>query len=474
MPYVGYDEPYPEVVDPGGRVDLTVFPPLFPVAIAATSAATGTAPMTAARWVNAVSYAVMVAIVVALVAAATGSAVAGGLAGGLTIAPTFVYTASMVWSEPMMLAGYVATIAALASYLRTRRRRWLVGTVALAGITSMVRFTGLAAVLAVAVVLLVSGDDSFVHRLRRGVVAGACGVVPEVLWFARNTFVLGAPSEKPLAWHPPGRADAVRTARTLASWFVRDTPDRRWVIGVVVTLVIVVALARSVRDLRRGSIDWTSVPAVCAVFAVVYAGFVLAARATFDNNIDLSTRQLLALQVLAIIGVVASSWRRPPARRGAVLGVAVLVLLVGAFRLATATVPDLPDTDHSGYSSAAWDRSAGLELIRALPGDTLIVTNAPDAVWLRTGRSSLFLPLTANLYRGSANDRYGAELTALADAIRGRPTVVVFFDRPTRGHRRVIDDAAVHLLRLGPGRRLADATRYEPGPAVLRAPRRGG
>src|SRR5689334_9325757 len=45
MPYVGYDEPYPEVVVPAARVDLTVFPPLFPIAIAATSAATGAAPI---------------------------------------------------------------------------------------------------------------------------------------------------------------------------------------------------------------------------------------------------------------------------------------------------------------------------------------------------------------------------------------------------------------------------------------------
>src|SRR3954453_23245517 len=68
MPYVGYDEPYPEVVMPGERVDLTVFPPLFPAPIAATSLASGAAPVTSARWLDALSYAVMAAIVAALVA----------------------------------------------------------------------------------------------------------------------------------------------------------------------------------------------------------------------------------------------------------------------------------------------------------------------------------------------------------------------------------------------------------------------
>lgn len=462
MPYVGYDEPYPEVVVPGERVDLTVFPPLFPVAIAATEAATGAEPLTAARWVNAVSYALLTALVVALVAGSTGSLPIAALAGALTIAPTFVYTASMAWSEPMMLVGYVATVAALCAYLRTRARRWLAAAVILAAVTSMVRFTGLAAVLGVAVMLLLSGHGSTRVRWGRALAAAACGVLPEAVWFARNAFVLGAPSEKPIAWHPPGRADLERTARTVTSWFLRDTPDRRWVIGLLVTAVLVFTIARGIDATRRRAVDWTSLPAVCAVFAIVYAAFVLAARATFDNNIDLSTRQLLALQVLAIIGVVAKvpSWR-PPLRTCALAG-AGAVLAIGAFRLATATVPQLPDTDHSGYSSAAWDRSEGLDLIRSLPDDTVVVTNAPDAVWLRTGRSTLFIPLTANLYRGSANERYDRELSALADAIRGRAAVVVFFDRPTRGHARVIDDAVVHVLQLGSGRRLADATRYDP------------
>jgi hypothetical protein len=463
MPYVGYDEPYPEVVTPGERVDLTVFPPLFPATIAATSLASGAAPITSARWVNALSYALMAAIVVALVAGATRSVAAGALAGALTIAPTFVYTASMVWSEPMMLAGYVATIAALRSYLRTRATSRLVTAIALAALTSMVRFTGLAAVLAVAVVLLVADDDDVARRCRRAIVGAACGALPEVLWFARSTFVIGAPSEKPLAWHPPGRADLQRTARTVTSWFVRDTPDRRMVIGVLVALLVLVAIVSAVRRARSRPVDMTSLPSVCAVFAIVYAAFELAARATFDNNIDLSTRQLLALQVVAIMGVVSVAWTWRPRRRIVAVGVAAVVLVIGAVRLVTATVPDLPDTDHSGYSSAAWDRSAGLDLIRSLPLDALVVTNAPDAVWLRTGRTPLFLPLTANLYRGSANDRYGAELTALARAIRGRNAVVVFFDRPTRGHRRVIDDAALHVLQLDGGHRLADATRYDPG-----------
>ncbi|MEN3272657.1 MAG: hypothetical protein V7636_1418, partial [Actinomycetota bacterium] len=345
MPYVGYDEPYPEVVVPGQRVDLTVFPPLFPVAIAGASAATGAAPLTAARWVNALSYAVMTALVVVLVAGATGSVAFAALAGALTIAPTFVYTASMAWSEPMMLAGSVATVAALRTYLRCRARAWLMATVVLAAVTSMVRFTGLAAVLGVAVVLLVAGGGTTRERWRRAAVAGGVGVLPEVAWFVRNTFVLGAPSEKPLTWHPPGHGDLVRVARTIASWFVRDTPDRRTAIGVVVVLLVFVAVARGIGAVRRRTVDWSSLPAVGAVFAIVYAAFVLAARVTFDNNIDLSTRQLVALQVLVIVGVVsaAQSWRPPLRTIG--LGLAGVVLVTGGFRLVSATVPDLPDTD---------------------------------------------------------------------------------------------------------------------------------
>src|SRR4051794_5094621 len=225
MPYVGYDEPYPDVVRPGERVALTQFPPLFPIAVAGVSAATGSDVSTAARWLNAVCLGVVALLTCLVVGRATRSTRWAALAGALVVAPTFVYTASMAWSEPLMLALLSATLAALLVHLRDGSMRWLAAAVALAALSSMARFTGLAAVVSVTFLVLVTS-----RRPRRALAVAVVGLAPTVAWFARNTLAIGAPSEKPLAWHPPGAHELERVARTLASWFVRDTPDRRAVV----------------------------------------------------------------------------------------------------------------------------------------------------------------------------------------------------------------------------------------------------
>src|SRR4051794_34388465 len=67
MGYVGYDEPYPERVRPGERVDMTQFPPLLPVAVAAVGTVSHSSPLVAVRWLNAVALGLVVALGVALV-----------------------------------------------------------------------------------------------------------------------------------------------------------------------------------------------------------------------------------------------------------------------------------------------------------------------------------------------------------------------------------------------------------------------
>ena len=452
MPFVGYDEPYPEVVRTATRTEMTQFPPLFPVTVAAVATATGTSVLDAARWVNALALGGIALLTCLLVGRATSSAAWAAVAGALVVAPTFVYTASMAWSEPLMLALLLGTIAALMRHLRDGSTRWLAIAVALAALSSMVRFTGLSAVVAVAFVVLVTA-----RSWRRALAVLAVGLLPEVLWFARNTLLIGAPSEKPLTWHPPGEHELQRIARSLTSWVVRDTPTRRGFVLVLVACALLLFCAVAVRAVARRTVDWTSLPAVCAVFGVAYGTLVLAARATFDNNIDLSTRQLLALELLLIVGGVALATGRRAFVVGAVAG---LVIASSAFRLATTTVREFPRSDRTGYTSAPWDRSAGLAYVRSLPADTVVVTNAPEAVWLRTGRSSLFLPLAANLYAGGPNLRYDDELAALSKTTDGRDAVVVFFDRPTRGRPRTIDDRIIRALGLHAAHDLGDASVY--------------
>lgn len=470
MPYVSYDEPYPDEVRLGQRTPMTQFPPLYPASIAAVGAVTGWSSLTAALAVNVVSLAVTAALVTLLVGRSTRSVAWAALAGALVVAPAYVFTAAMVWSETLMLATFTGALVALDAHLRDGRRRWLAAAVGLGALSSAVRFPGLVAVLATAVVVVRASPGH--RRLGRALAVLGVGGLPQAIWFARNTFLIGAPSEKPLGWHPPGWDAAVaRVARTVTSWVIRDTPDRRLVVGAVAATGVAWGVATAVRRLRRREVEWSSLPVVCAVFGAVFAAFLVGARTVLDNNVVFSTRQLAAIHVVLVVGGLTAAARHPArARRIAVAGLCLAVVATGTFRLATKTVRVFPVTYRSGYTSLAWDRSEGLAHIRALPADTVVVTNAPDAVWLRTGRAPLFLPLAADLYAGGSNERYDDQLRSLADAVAGHDTVVVFFHRPTRRQVRALDPRVAETLDLDDGRVLADATVY--GASTRAAPAR--
>lgn len=459
MPYVSYDEPYPDVVRVGERVPMTQYPPLFPAVLAAFGAVSGTSSLAAARWVNALAIGALVATVAALVACATQSWRWGALAGGVLVCPAIVYPGSMVWSEPLMLVLFVGAVAATWRALSTRSMTMLALATALAAAASLVRFPGITAVGAVGFLVLVHGGDRLPMRLRRAAAVVASGSLPLLGWFARNVALIEAPSEKTIAWHPPGLEVATRTMRTFTTWFMRDTPTRRAVLVPVVLILVGWGAASAVRALRRGSVRWDALPAVCAAFGLAYASFMLVSRALLDNNVVFSTRQLAPLHVLLVVGGLCASAAQPSRRRRlAVVALSVAVIASGTLRLATKTVPVFPDTHRAGYASAAWDASAGIAYIERLPVDTVVVTNAPDAVWIRTGRPSLFIPLAGDLYRGGPNERYPAQLEALAAGMRGHDALVVFFDHPTRRQRRTIDPRVIDALRLVRGQRLADAT----------------
>nr|MBA3654889.1 hypothetical protein [Actinomycetota bacterium] len=90
MPYLSYDERYPDTVRTPELVPMTQFPPAFPAVVAVGERLSGAGPTDVARWVNALALGGTVAIAALLVYAVTGALVWEALAGALVVRPPFV------------------------------------------------------------------------------------------------------------------------------------------------------------------------------------------------------------------------------------------------------------------------------------------------------------------------------------------------------------------------------------------------
>lgn len=455
MPYLSPDEPYPRAArELKQRVDLTQFPPAYPVAVAAIDVVAPGGVVDAARWVSALSFAVVALSVTALCRRRTTAVVA--TAGLLSV--DFVTVHSMAWSEPLLLAATAAAVAFAVRYAERRRPADLGLLCASLALASGARFLGTAAGLAIAVVLAMRPT----RARRAALLVAASGVLPTVLWFLRNTLVLGTPSEKTVVWHPPERPDFEEGLENLATW-TRTTEAGPEAALLLLPAVVLLVLA------TRADADSRVRMRIGLVGAGLYLSCFLAARSLIDANVPIDLRLLapahlfLIVALVAAFDVAADRGRQPftfvAVATAAVLGATAVVGIGWAV--------DFSGSEASGHAAERWQTSQTMAFVESLPDDTTVVTNAPDAVWLSTGHEALlFIPMRTSLYTGEPNRDHGAQLEALAEAVESSPgAVVAFFDRPTRGSARRMPDRVVEALRLELADDLADGDVYRPRPS---------
>ena len=107
-----------------------------------------------------------------------------------------------------------------------------------------------------------------------------------------------------------------------------------------------------------------------------------------------------------------------------------------------------------GLTNEVAQASATLAAVRALPKDTVIVTDRAGLVWVATGRSVVALPPDRVYATGAVNHDRGAELAEVASAIDGRPAVLVLFDQDPS----VVDEATGSRLAVGPAQVFPDGS----------------
>jgi hypothetical protein len=133
--------------------------------------------------------------------------------------------------------------------------------------------------------------------------------------------------------------------------------------------------------------------------------------------------------VPVLVGVLALWWqsrrRTAPALRMATVIVLVVVALVATRAMTTATGNQ---DSRLGYATAHWHRAALMRDVRALPRSAWIVTNAPEAVYLQTGRPARGLPSKFSSTSLETQSDYARRLDALITDTESHRGVFVMFD----------------------------------------------
>jgi len=455
MPYASYDEAF-RVIEPGERVPMTQFPPLYPTLLALVHSA-GLSLLGAARLIGAVTFAATVLSACLLVWRYTRRELLVIVAGCLLIAPELLTLHAMAWTEPLMVLATLGALHFTVRHVESEAIRHLVAAGACASLASLARFAGIAVIVTVGLAILMVHAWPLRKRLRRASVVVAASSVPVALWFVRNAAVAGVASEKKPAWHPPSGRHFTQAIETLGGW-VQPFAPAAFVVGLLVAaagLVGAILLLRALMGRGAGSL-----PSACLLFALVYLAFLLLSRSVLDQNIPFDARLLSPVQVLVVVGLCSAVTRIGREQMQWAAYALAILALIAVVRSVTTTI-GFSGSAVAAYSGDEWRASETLAFAGSLPVSTIIITNAPDPIWLWHERAPLIIPPRSSLYSGEPNANYSAQVDEILQRTACERAVVVFFSQPTRKPPRTIDPVVVDGLGLAEIHRFEDGRSFE-------------
>ena len=410
---------------------LVIYAPLEPVLLAAG----GQHPVGTARIEDTIFFVLTVALVGLFVLAVTDElwlAAAAQLIIGLSLA-------APVASLGTESAATFFTMAAIAAVLRSRDRprlSWLLLAAAAIGLATLTRFA--------AGGLIVWGALALRRRPRQAVALLVVSSLPLAGWFVYED-VSGRSTGHVIGFH------VVKTTiraglHSVAFWILpTDSPTSVVVLGaLVVTLVVILVLWRGREP----------VSPLLVGFAVVQIVILEVAITFFDAGVNLESREFIPVFLAVVLALVCGMGRGQSVKW---VMAALVVASVLRFGIDTATGPP------GEYTTPAWQHSAIVADVRALPADAVIYSDAPDLIYLLDGRATSTVPETEDFSTLKRNPRFAEQIEEIRRTLTARGGYVVYVRGLGRGTFLPSEAALKKLLSLHLVRQAPDGAVYTIG-----------
>lgn len=448
----------PGHVDENGNVTgvETHFPPGYPYLLSVAGRVMGDSALSAARYVDALLLAGSITLAAAIAWSGTRSPARGVAAAVLfSAAVGTCHTHLSVSSEPPF--GFLMLAALFALTLHDRRGgwRWLILAAAVAGIGVLVRYAGMALVLAGSVALVSRPRPiAWRRRILQAVVFAAIAALPILGWIAWYTLHTGnALAARPgVTWNATGSDRLLTALGAIGEWIAYEfySTPLRFTLGGIALLSIIALVTLALRRLR--STDAAGLAAPLA-YVVVYPLFLLFSVSFVDAATPFDRRILYPLHVSCVLLLVMAL----PQRRWANCLLVVFVLtqaLSAAVWLRTARELQL------GYNSLTWQREPAIVFLRSLPRNATIVTDNTEVVELAAGRSSIALPRVDTLADPGDRDAHRLAMAELRTRVPDGAYLILI--NRNKGSRRYTP-----LSRLAKAFALRPAGDFPTGPAFI-------
>ena len=445
----GFNIPY----GPQGFRPLIKFPPLYPLALASAGLASGLETVDAARWLQALMFGANVFLVGFTLLNLTRDLPFSGFvsalgAYGLLSSEDMILIHIHVWSEGVYFLFFLLGMLLLTQYL-SRPKPWLLlASSVLIALAALSRYAGLS--------LIAAGLLSILGyaRLDRGRKARAASLffvltsLPIAIWTWRNVSLAGTASGRIFVYHPPGAGDLDQALATISQWLLPDRVDGLvrplMAMTTLLSLLALVALILLGSGLTRTKANTVSRPRLTAApYAfcfVAYSLLLLGNKAFLDYQTGFDARILSPLYLLSLIlvaGFLNALLASPYWPIRLLTGVAILFLVSLSFAHGRKMVTRAHGGEFKGYASEQWSQLPLMSQIQELPWDVPVFSNAPDAIYLVTGKPAMSVPAKFNPNSLLPNASFGEEMLSMRNVMASQNGVLLYF-REIEGWRRYL------------------------------------
>ncbi len=452
---------------------VTHFPPGFS-SVLAFFGLFGLDPLRGARFVNALLFGMNAGMLGILAWRMTPSLISGLVLAALFITSSEMFQVHAVaMSEPLFIFLSLLSFWMFDLYFERPPSSvgrgiagewwWLVVCAMFAGWAYLTRYAGLALAATFIVAICILRSNWRKRFTSMGIFLA--GFLPWVAgWTIRNRLVAGNATNRTFAWHSITSENLGIGRRVVSEFLIPVESWRREVFkqpGIIEAIVIIIlgivliwtlrkawktiSKPRQAAALERGGKESREVISfTVGLYIFAYLASIVSSMLMFDAATKFKLRILSPVFVgLLILLVAFGIWMRNK-RRGLVV-IATLVVLVFSAYKQTITIQNWSKSG-LGYASFQWYDSDAMAYLRELPGDVMIYTNEPAAVYLYVGRGARVLPYRYDAVTTQERTDFEEGVAFMQKEINDGRAVLALFDEGDNVAKDV--DAIIHGLHL--------------------------
>ncbi len=471
-----------------GNHPISQWPPLYSILLAMLGRFFGD-PVPTARFLNISLFAVN-GILIALYLKTlkqSWKTVFTGL-GFYSMSRPMLEVHSWAHSEPVLIFTGFSGLFFLFLYLEQRTLRFYFLAIICFGAACLDRYAGVTFPIAGTLCILLFDSKRLGKRIVSGAMFGILSFLPLGLWLLRNHFVANDLTNRVFGLRLLRTQPFEMMFETMGGWFFPAPflPQFKMLAGVIFFFVLIcifiyVFQKNPLKSAGGGAYvsgyPGTLLKVTCIfaasyiLFFIVYMIFLSISAGVNDRLFSPLFFAVLLILIITFSRIAGSGGRLSPKQRhGAVFLITLLMLSYG---IRTVNWHRVLWQNGLGFSGRSWRNSETIANLQAYPADQMIFTNAPDAIYILTGRNTLSLPvrekrdfISVAQRGGPGNVRadYGEKIAAVRESMQSGKGILVLFDLKSKKMARWYqprEPQLVNDLSLSPIKRFKDGAIFE-------------